>query len=136
MRKHRPRGVTLLASVVLISGALNILRVIQVFRTRDFLNELQNVSVGYMAASGLFWGGFGGILFWLLWNGKRNSKTWFWVFFFIYSAFMWLDRFGIAHGAYRGNWQFMLMINLLFGLLSYWILSRKNEKLFFGDENG
>ena len=129
----RPFSVTLLALGVLTIAALNITRSIEALALRDFLSEFPAVPVLYLVLSGLIWGALALPLVWGLWSGKRWALRYTIAFALAYTAFFWVDRLWIgAHNPER-NFPFVAGINLILLLLTWWSLSRRKARSFFGD---
>ena len=132
-RPPRPFSVTLLALGVLTIAGLNLTRLIEAIILRDFLSEFPSVPVLYLALSGLFWGITAIPLGWGLWSGRGWAPRYTTVYALVYTAYFWADR--LIFGAYAAerNFPFVVGANLLLLLITWWILSSRNSRSFFGE---
>jgi hypothetical protein len=129
----RPFSVTLLALGVLTIAALNITRSIETIVFRDFLSEFPAVPVLYLTLSGLFWGAAAIPLVWGLFTGKGWALRYTFFFSLAYTAYFWVDRLWLAAHTQERNIPFVAGINLFLLLFTWWILSRRKARSFFGD---
>jgi hypothetical protein len=133
-KPRRPFSVTLLVLLVLIVAVFNLIRMLQTLTGWEFLTELMQISPVYLAASGLIWGVAGLLLAIWTWLGARRASRLIRLAIPMYSLYYWLDRLFLSGYPERNvNWPFSAGVNLLIFLWSYWILSRKRVKIFFGE---
>ena len=129
----RPFSVTVLAWVVLIMALLGWLRLFEVLRQWQFLQNLTPVPpVFYLAITGLVWGLCGTALLWGLFLGRVWAPRLMRVAGLFYTFYYWLDRLLVANPAYiNTRWPFALALNITLLLFAFWVLARPKTKLFF-----
>jgi hypothetical protein len=132
-KRKRPFGVTLTALGVLIIAVLNLLRAFQALQEWGFLAHTLFISPLYLALSGLFWGGIGGVLFWALWRGLHWAPAFARLAITAYFVYYWVEWLWAAEQGWRGsNWPFMIILTVILLVYIYWIFSRKRTREFFG----
>lgn len=134
-RPPRPFSVTLLAFGVLTIAGLNLTRFIEAIILRGFLAEFPAVPVLYLALSGLFWGSTAVPLGYGLWTGRRWARNYMIIYALGYSAFFWVDRLFSGRRTITRNFPFVLGANLILLLITWWIISRRTGRAFFGEEH-
>lgn len=136
-KPSRPFSVTLLVILVLIVSASHLIRMVQTLTNWETQTGLMRISPVYLAVSGFFWGVMGLLLALGIWLGTRHAPTLIRFAIPVYSLYYWLDRIFLSGYPERNvNWPFSAVINLLILVWSFWILSRKRVKIFFGETNG
>lgn len=140
----RPFSVTLLALGVLSITGMNLARLVLAISRWQFLSSLPGVSPLYIALTGLIWGMVGLVLFWSLWRGLSWAPRLMQASMLTYAAYYWLDKIFLAERTALSsqeslsaflplNWPFTITMTALFFIVTVWILSRPDTKVFFGD---
>lgn len=135
-RPRRPFGVTLLALVVLIFSALNLLRLLQAIQKWDLLASLLPISPAYLVLSGLLWTVVGLPLAWGIFRGWRLAYYLSPVILIGYSLYLWADRLLLSGYAERQeNWPIVAALNIFVLAWSLWVLTRPKAKVYFGEKD-
>ena len=130
----RPKGVTLLIVLVLIIGAINIVKFYQTVKLWDILEENLSISPIYLALTGFIWGGLGLILAWGLIKRRKWAVKLMLFSAVGYAVYVWIDRLLIRTPAIKNtNNPFVAGLSVLLLLFVYWTLSRESVKVYFGD---
>jgi uncharacterized membrane protein (DUF2068 family) len=118
--------------VLSITG-LSLARFYGSLRQWDFLKEALSFSPLYPALSGFFWTLIGLLLAWGLWRGASWAPKLAIMAVAGYMVFDWFDRLVMASPAARESWPFILGLNLVVLVYTFWSLSRPVSRAFFGE---
>lgn len=133
-QSSRPRGVTMLALLVLILSVLQLTRFQQSFSRWEFLQATLPFHPAYLLVNGAFWGLAGLFLVWAIWFRKSWTPIVLTVAALLYSLNYWFERIFLAGNPNRNiNWPFVLALNLLVMAFIAWQLRRKKVIQYFGD---
>lgn len=135
MRRNnkRPKCITIIALMVLVFTAINLIRIIQVIAQWQFLSTVLSHAPVYQLISGMVWF-LGGLTILInIWRGKRSAPLLIMVGGVLYSIYYWVDRFAISSTPFDSNWLFILIINGVLLIYIIWSLTHKNTKSFFGE---
>lgn len=137
MKAKRPKSVTSLAVGVLTLAALHFLRLVNTITKWGYLQTLPlSVPVGFFVASGLIWGLAALFLGMGLWRGMHWSARFTQYGALAFTVYYWVDRVVLSIDPLRStNFRFSLGANVFLLAITYWILSRPNAQLFFGEAN-
>jgi hypothetical protein len=134
----RPRRVTYLALGVLTIAGLSAVRFVLALRQWVFLGSLPGVSPLYIMITGLVWTLAAGLLAWGLWRGRPWAPRLCQASALVYSAYFWAERLFIFDRI-PGRWihvpenaPFILAVNLLLLIFTFWCTSDAKSTLFFG----
>ena len=134
--KKRPESVTLLAFGVLSLALFNLIGLVQILVTWDFLVTLLPFPPTMLGGFRLIWGIVGLTLTWSLWTGRSWAPNLTRLVSLLYAVYIWLDRvFFHSPAAKTSNDAFVYVVTLLSLIFVFWVLSRKQAKLFFGVSN-
>ncbi len=133
-RPSRPRGVTMLALLVLILAVFHLTRFQQSFSRWEFLQATMPIHPAYLLVNGVFWGLAGLILVWAVWFRKAWTPIVLTAAALLYSLSYWFERIFLAGNPNRNiNWPFVAALNLLVLAFIAWQLRRKKVIQYFGD---
>ena len=134
----RPHRVTYLALGVLTIAGLSAVRFVLALRQWTFLGSLPGVSPLYIVISGLVWLLAAGPLAWGLWRGRSWAPRLVQAAALVYSAYFWVERL-FLFDRIPGRWihvpentPFILAVNLLLLIFTFWSTSGAKPNLFFG----
>jgi len=133
-RTGRPFRITLLLVLVLITTALNFLRLITVIARWSALGGyLSQQELAYIAVTGAIWTFLGLYLLWIYRRGARHSRLLFLAAAILYAAWYWIDRL-VAQATPAANGGFAAaMTALLLGFIAFVVLDPHNQP-YFGRE--
>lgn len=131
-QRKRPLSVTLVLLGVLTLAGFNLLRFVASLQQWIFLDSLPTVHPVYLAVTGFLWAITGLVLVRGLWLGKQWSVRGTQAWVLLYSLYFWLDRWLVASNGSGYNWPFAVVMNCIFVVLVFWILSNRKAKAFFG----
>ena len=137
MRIKRPKTVTWLAIGVLTLATLYLTRFVEIVQTWDYLQTLPiSVSVPYLAIIALIWSVIGVVLFFGLWKGKIWASANIKIISVLFAIYYWVDQMLLGVDPNR-NVSNPFKIILTFAMLAaiFWILSRAQIRIFFGELN-
>jgi hypothetical protein len=121
------------AAGIFIFAAFYLARFGNSLATWDYLKEILPLTPLYLAVSGLIFGFSGLAAAWGLWAGRAWGRRFFWLVFLVFIGYFWLDRLFWPGSLQRQiNSGFVLAVQILVGLLSYYLFSRQKVNLFFG----
>lgn len=130
----RPRGVTILALLVLILAVLHLTRFEQSINRWGFLQDLLPFSPAYLAINGAFWGLVGLLLVWAIWFRKTWTPQILRFAALVYSVNVWFERIILAGDPTRNtNWPFVAAVNLMALSFIFAQLVRKPVIRYFGE---
>ena len=128
----RPFSVTLLALVVLTITGIHLIRFLRAIYLWDFLSDLPGISPLYLTLTGLIWSIIGLLLVWWIWRGYPHSPKITRIAALTYTLYFWLDRTLVAGALVeRPNDSFVVGVNILLLVFTFWVLSRPNVTSFF-----
>jgi H+/Cl- antiporter ClcA len=136
--RPRPRRVTYLALGVLTIAGLSAVRFALAIKQWKFLDSLPGVSPVYIMSTGLVWILTAGPLAWGLWRGHSWAPRTCQTAALAYSAYIWIERlflFDRTPGSwihFPDNAPFILVVNLLLLLFTFWSTTGPKPDLFFG----
>ena len=133
IKKFRPFSVTLLAFGVLTIAIVNSIRFVLTLAQWEFLNEILPISPLYLALSGFIWSLVWLSLVWGLWRGYKWAPHFTLLATLAYTLYYWLDRLLLTTNYGGQNWPFIIVFNIMLIIITYWILSRRKAKAFFGE---
>lgn len=132
--KSRPFSVTLLASLVLITTIVHLVRFVYAVTWWRFLTTLHGNPPLLVAFSGLFGLLVGAALFWGLWIGHSRAPLAARILIPVYLGLQWVEQIlSLQKGNKFENWPFMSVISLVVIIFTYWTLSTSRAKIYFGE---
>jgi hypothetical protein len=129
--RKRPLTVTLLALWVLTITLLNWVRFGYTLSDWSFNASILPFSPFYVAGSGLIWGLLGLGVFGALWRGWRGARRLTTVVSSAYFIYYLVDRLWVARSAPLT--PFSLIAGSLLFIISYWVVTRRKARAFFGE---
>ena len=130
----RPRGVTLLAILVLTLAVLHLTRFEQSISRWAFLQENLPFHPAYLVVNGAIWGFAGLVIGWAIWVAKSWAPQGLQIAALLFTIGYWLERLLLAGDPLRNiNWPFIAILNLLVVLFIFWQFQRKSVKQYFGE---
>ena len=130
----RPRGVTIIALLVLTLAVLHLTRFEQSISRWGFLQDLLPFSPAYLAINGAIWGLVGLVLVWAIWFRKNWTPQILRVVAWLYSVNVWFERIFLAGDPTRNtNWPFVAAVNLIALSFIFAQLVRKPVIRYFGE---
>jgi len=129
---HRPTGIRILSYLFLFVGLFHFLKFSLVILSWSTLGRLPlTVHPFYLAADGLMWCGFGLIIAWGLWTGKRWSSIAAIVISSLFGLIFWVDKIWIAEPeGLMQRWPVNLILTITGLGMILIILSRKSSRGF------
>jgi len=132
-RRKRPRGVTILALLVLYTTIFNLARFYQAIHKWFLLQQFLPFSPLYLIISGLIWGLIGLVIFWILWRGFAWAPKIAIGGITLYMLFFWFDRLLMPSYPQRNaNASFYVIVCIVIVFFTVWVCFRTNNKAFFG----
>jgi hypothetical protein len=133
----KPLSVTIIILLVLITGGLNLIRLIQSVKQWALLKEILPFPPLYMTIIGLFWFVVSGLILWGITRRKwwtvrliQGSAT-------MYILIFWIDRSWLAVPDSRvANDLFALTATIILLIFIFVSLSRRDVKDYFGVSDG
>jgi hypothetical protein len=135
IRQRRPPfRITLLLGLVLITTALNIVRLFTAIAWKNTLAAyLPPLQVMYIGVTGAVWTLLGISVLWSFWRGGRYTRILVLAVAVLYAGWSWLDRL-LSERAAQSNWPFDLVMTVLaLGFVGFVVLDRHNQP-YFGRE--
>ena len=132
----RPQSVTWLTVFVLINTGWQWFRFVSVLQDWTLLNEMPlSVSPIYLAFSSLIWGGLASALSWGLITGSRWALSALRAISLAYVLTLWIDRFLLQASAPNNNLAFFVLITLMALAALFWVASKNETRVFFGEHH-
>jgi hypothetical protein len=137
MEQKRPKSVTWLALGVLSLIVIYLTRLVSTVQQWDFLATLPlSAPPAYLFSTGLIWSILPLQVVWGLWAGKKWAPKSVIGLTILYGLYYWMEQWLLKSNPLRTtNWLFSLVVTLMLLILVCWVLSRKAEKLYFGENN-
>lgn len=130
-----PFHATLVSIVVLLQTIQAGFKVYQtnLFRSQEIIeNYVSPAIIRYLIISGIFWTVIGLILLTGVILRWKITPRMIEISALMYSAYFWIDFWIIRQAEiYRGNWPFLLVINIVLIFYTFWGLSRPKSQLYF-----
>jgi hypothetical protein len=131
-RRHRPISISILAIIILWLAVWNGLRLGEAI---FFWNTIEAYGTYplYMSISGGIWLVIGLFLTWSLWQGRGWGRVAAILVSAGYTAWYWFDRLVLQEP--HANWPFVLIANIIFLLLIFFILFSRGIRRYFQKDN-
>lgn len=135
MKIKRPKAVTWLAIGVLILAILYLIRFVEVVQTWDYLQSLPiSVSPLYLGLTGLVWAVTWLATFFGLWRGQNWASSNLQIFSVLFAIYYWVDQALLGTDPNRmASYPFKIFATLAIITVIYWVLSRPQTRLYFGE---
>ncbi len=129
---NRPVTVTILAILVLLIAATNLIRFWAAIQNWETLVSI-GVSPGpwYFALTGLVWGLLGGWLVWIVWSGRPGCKKAVIALSGLYFIYYWLDRLAFRNHIPPQNTPFIAGFGILVVFYIVFTLLLPSNQEFF-----
>ena len=123
----------MLALGVLSIAVFNLIGLIQVFSSWDFLKSLLSFSPTWLGAVRLFWGLTGMVIVWGLWVGRPWAPCVTRLATLLFAIYFWSDRLFLINPAGRGaNYPFLIVITVMMLGAVFLVLAGPDSKKYFG----
>jgi len=130
-----PFFVTIVFFGVLIIGSAHLIGVIETLRQWATLQELLDGLVYYILASNLILSLIAIGVLTAIWYRLRQTRWLIWSYFFFLIFFYWLDRILFFQSRDDYRLPFVIVLQIVIGLVLWLGLSRKSVKGYFGEPN-
>ena len=128
-----PFFVTIVFFGVLIMGSAHLIGVIETFRQWATLQELLGDLVYYILVSNLILSLTAIGVLTAIWYRLHRTRLLIWSYFFWFVFFYWLDRLVFFQSQEPFRLPFVIVLQIVIGLILWLGLNRKSVKEYFGE---